>query len=348
VTASSSAEPREPRTALGGTVDGADGIAKEGAGSEGVRYARVLGCTIRWQWEGSEHLAPDWARETSIDEPPVVVAHVRWGEEGAEKTREASDGEPAAFFGTLAWCPGPEGITLRGSRSSARIDPTRGTIVAVASDAREAELQALLAVHACLHARERYALHAAAFEDRGRGVLAVGGSGSGKSTLAVGFGAAGALIATDDCAYLNRGQDCAVRAGGLLRDLRLGDLALGAHRALAGAALGRVRGEMDKTQIDAGVLGRRVVSEHAVDVVLFPRVVDRALTKVTPLEATDAFVALVASSPLIVAPGSRNRDPNVDLLAQLAETSRAFEVELGRDLICAPLEAVERIRESTA
>ncbi len=198
-----------------------------------------------------------------------------------------------------------------------------------------------------LKRRGLYMLHAAGVARDGRALLLPGTSGAGKSTLAVALVRAGLDLLGDDTLFLARGPEGlrGDRNGGDLRnhqngggDLRLLafpdeiDLTPQSVGLLPGVApLLSSRPGWQKSQLAAGRLeGCRIAWETRPAVLVFPRVAaggtESRLTEIDPFEA------LLELAPNVLLTEPRSSQAHLDALGELAQASRCYRLETGRDL----------------
>jgi hypothetical protein len=76
---------------------------------------------------------------------------------------------------------------------------------------------------------------------------------------------------------------------------------------------------------------------------LLPEVRAQADSQLRRLNAADAFGRLLAASATVTLEVLNHREQQLALLAQLADTSRAFELVLGQDFLLAPTAAATRL-----
>jgi hypothetical protein len=189
-----------------------------------------------------------------------------------------------------------------------------------------------------LKRRGLFMLHAAGAAKGGRALLLPGTSGAGKSTLAVALARAGLDLIGDDTLFLARGHDL---EGGL-RLLAFPDeidLTPQSTELLAGllpevAPLLRSRPGWQKSQLAAERLaGCEIAWETRPAVLVFPRVAaDRAESRLTEI---DPFEALLELAPNVLLTEPASSQAHLDALGELAQASRCYRLETGRDLAAA-------------
>jgi len=187
-----------------------------------------------------------------------------------------------------------------------------------------------------LKRRGLFMLHAAGAARDGRAILLPGTSGAGKSTLAVALVRAGLDLLGDDTLFL------APDPGGGLRLLAFPDeidLTPQSTGLLAGllpevAPLLRSQPGWQKSQLSAERLaGCRIAWETRPAVLVFPRVAaGRTESRLTPL---DPFEALLELAPNVLLTEPVSSQAHLDALGELAQASRCYRLETGRDLAAA-------------
>ncbi|MFO1429078.1 MAG: hypothetical protein U1F76_02885 [Candidatus Competibacteraceae bacterium] len=178
-----------------------------------------------------------------------------------------------------------------------------GSVTATASTQEPLKTQQepwLLTLIWLLRERGRYALHASAVAWAERGLLIAGDSGSGKSTTALSLIHHGWDYLADDVVILEPGEPPRLHA--LARGFAF-------HPTLA-ARFPRLTGEAvaDKrcTAIET-LFPDRQIAACRVAALLFPRVVDAAVSRLEPLSSVEALSALLPASGGILA-GAARRD----------------------------------------
>ena len=189
-----------------------------------------------------------------------------------------------------------------------------------------------------LKRRDLFMLHAAGVARDGRALLLPGTSGAGKSTLAVALVRAGLDLLGDDTLFLARGSD----SGGALRILSFPDeidLTPESIGLLVGllpevAPLLESRPGWQKSQLAAERLeGCRIAWETLPSVLVFPRVAaGRTESRLTEI---DPFSALLELAPNVLLTEPASSQAHLDALSELAQASRCYRLETGRDLAAA-------------
>lgn len=186
-----------------------------------------------------------------------------------------------------------------------------------------------------LKRRGLFMLHAAGVARDGRALLLPGTSGAGKSTLAVALVRAGLDLLGDDTVFL-------ARAEGALRLLAFPDeidLTPQSVELLVGllpevAPLLESRPGWQKSQLAAERLaGCRIAWETRPAVLVFPRVAaGRTESRLTEI---DPFSALLELAPNVLLTEPASSQAHLDALGELAQASRCYRLETGRDLAAA-------------
>ena len=207
-----------------------------------------------------------------------------------------------------------------------------------------AQVPLLLALLAALRPLGLHHLHAGtAVAPDGRALLVAGDSGSGKSTLTAALVRAGCGYLGDDVVLLGAGP----RLLAFPRAFHLSDRAA---EAIGGPPRppDERRTPLGKRALDPGVLfpGQGRHEAPAPAALLFPHVVDRADTVLRALSGAEALGRLLESSALVAVkalPGTRE---HLALLGAIVDGARAFEVELGRDLLLDAARSAGRVLQA--
>jgi hypothetical protein len=217
-----------------------------------------------------------------------------------------------------------------------RCEPAAGRSRVVAAPERAGDLWMLsrpmvtLPLLELLKRRGLYGLHAAGVARDGAGVLLAGASGAGKSTLTMALLRGGFDLLGDDMVFLTSEPDGVVaRAFADEVDLTprsaafFGELAphIGPGPPPPGWPKHRVRAEE--------VYGCAVPTACRPALLLFPAVADAPRTRVEPL---DADAALLALAPNVLLTEPRAAQAHLDALGDLVRQARCLRMATGRDL----------------
>lgn len=186
-----------------------------------------------------------------------------------------------------------------------------------------------------LKRRGLFMLHAAGAGKDGRALLLPGTSGAGKSTLAVALVRAGLDLLGDDTLFLARGEGAS--SGGLRLlafpdEIDLTPQSVGLLPEVA--PLLRRQPGWQKSQLAAERLdGCRIAWETRPSILVFPRVAaGRTESRLTPI---DPFEALLELAPNVLLTEAASSQAHLDALGELAQASRCYRLETGRDLAAA-------------
>jgi hypothetical protein len=192
-----------------------------------------------------------------------------------------------------------------------------------------------------LQSRGFYGLHAAALvrKDK-RGLLVVGESGSGKSTLAIALIRQGWGFLSDDAVVL-RARPEGIEALALRRHMYVKDAKADAYQDLG---LGEARadwggGSRRQVRIEAAHSAQRTVA-CSPSVLLFPRIVRRQHSAVTPIGRVQALQRLLEQSgPQLF--DRRDTGPRLSVLKSLLDQCAAYDFRAGADVLRDPAAAAE-------
>lgn len=190
-----------------------------------------------------------------------------------------------------------------------------------------------IALVLALRHRRLFHLHAGAVENAGRVILIPGASGNGKSSTTMALVAAGWSYVGDDAVLLRAADPIEILAVPKL--FHLDDRSFGAFADI-GLELGpSYRSNHQKRSLDpSSVFGAQLRTRAPAPThLLFPTVRDRDRTAITPISQAEAFGALVESAPLFMFDGLANRGVQQGMLAAMATSSVAFQLDLGRDAL---------------
>jgi hypothetical protein len=181
-------------------------------------------------------------------------------------------------------------------------------------------------------------LHAATACTNERGLVVVGDSGSGKTTLLLALLEAGLNYLGDD-RLLFRTTPETVELLGYPREFHLSRTSA----RLVSKRLPDAPSELSaqgKYSLDPRAIwpGRFVKAFIGQVVLLLPRIVARPTSRVQRANGAEAFGRLLSSSASVVVEALDYREQQLNALKLLANTTRAFELELGTDLLARPAE----------
>lgn len=193
-----------------------------------------------------------------------------------------------------------------------------------------------------------FPLHAAALlHPGGCRILLSGASGSGKSTAALSLVDAGYSCAGDDTVYLREWAG-RLELFSFARAFAIGPEARDAfaHLAEMWGAWADAPGRSKKRLLNLEkAYPNRLISTFTLGdaplLLLFPKI-DRHLkkTSATPLSKADALGHLSAQSAALMLEGLGDRTQNFKMLAALVARARAYELDLGLDMLNAPAQTI--------
>jgi hypothetical protein len=238
-------------------------------------------------------------------------------------------------YGPLRYFPAEDALCGELGGVRLRCDPTIGL---AAMQCQAFEDRALyLATHplttVCLmellERRGLYSLHAACLaNDAGSGVLLAGQSGAGKSTLALALARAGFAFLGDDVVFLRREAD-QIRALGFADAIGLtspaGEESGGQPDANGGPDAGFPKRLERIERLWPGLVLETVLPS----VILFPRVVADAPSRISPLESSEALLRIV---PDVLLTQPRSTQGHLAAFAALLDQVRCYEYVSGHDL----------------
>lgn len=225
---------------------------------------------------------------------------------------------------------------------------------AVTASSRERRVTALISDHSdpqallgivlfvptaiALRALDAFHLHAAVVDVPGRGsVLLPGESGAGKTTLALCMVQLGARFISDDACFLHGEPGGSLGVSGWPRELHVAPRTLQAFPDLSAAAGGGVREGRDKRVVPLTAMsGRDTQPAAAPGRLVFPRVAGSGRSAVRPLDTTEALLRLIPPSALVALPRAPGQQRHMELLAALARSCPAVELELADDVLDEP------------
>jgi hypothetical protein len=178
-----------------------------------------------------------------------------------------------------------------------------------------------------------YALHTAALALDGRGLLLVAQSDSGKSTATLNLVRQGWHYLSDDTVLLHA-EDDRVQAYTFRRRFCLDPDATAYFPALDGHDWPPSLSDAEKWQVDVDRLyPGRFAPVCTPRVLVLPVIVDSPESHVEPVDAKVALAQLVDQGALFLTPSPDVARRHLDVLAQLVNQSRAYQLRAGRDLL---------------
>jgi hypothetical protein len=181
-----------------------------------------------------------------------------------------------------------------------------------------------------------YGLHAAGIvASPNVGMLLVGGSGSGKSTLTIGLVRRGWGYLSDD-ALLLRQQPEGVEALALRQPFSIDADVAAAYAELPLGEAGEQPSGKRKRRVDIqAVYADQYRSRCRPSVLLFPRIVAAAQSRLCPLDRSQALRCLLAhSGPHLF--DRHTMAPHLETLKHLVQQTASYELLAGRDLYAHP------------
>lgn len=224
-------------------------------------------------------------------------------------------------------------VEVRGGKAAIRFVPSSGkaTLTLEFGDQAGGGLNINLlsfALLSLLRTQGLFPLHAACVSRNGRGLLIVADSGGGKTTLASRLLMSGWSYLSDDSVLL-RPTDDGVEALALRRDL----FVLPGSSELAEDADAETWRDTNKLRVDVRRrFPDRIVDGCPVDAVLFPEIVPRRSSALSPCSPEDALRLLTHQSLVAELDRSRVRQ-HLESLARLVNTTRCYVLEACSDLI---------------
>lgn len=193
-----------------------------------------------------------------------------------------------------------------------------------------------LSLYETLRYRDRFFIHAAGLEHRGRGILLPGLSGSGKSTLTVALLRAGFAFLSDDRLILER------RPGGIqtlafpekidvtARTLWFFDELAALRDGTPGAG-----GRSKKSFAMEAFFSAPTVTHCRPAVILFPAVAsEAAASRIEPMAPSEAATLLLPQGLLVFDPATAHR--HFQLLCDLVEQCACYRLHFARDFDSVP------------
>lgn len=176
-----------------------------------------------------------------------------------------------------------------------------------------------------------YKLHAAALENNRKGFLFVGPSGSGKTTLTLALIKRGYKFISDDLVFIEHPAP-AVEAASIIDD------SFRVRKKHGDSTVLRV--------LDPAVIcPRRRINRVNISSVIFPKITDKAKTKIVPIDQGEAFRLLLKSDSLIAYGPAYIIRKHVSCLRGIASLPGRYIISLGKDALIEP-EIVPKILDS--
>ncbi len=200
------------------------------------------------------------------------------------------------------------------------------------TDAEAIGLLFTQALQAALRRADMFELHAAAVASpAGTGLLFIGDSGSGKSTLTVRLAGQGWRYLTDDSLLL-RQHETQLFVTPLRRVFALSPQTLNA----CGLDSRPSQPAEDKLALEpAALFPAGHIAQFEPRHLVFPRLTQQPHSSLTPLTQANAMMRLLYHSPWACFDTLTSR-AHLARLTQLAQTTRAWELNAGRDLLETP------------
>ncbi len=203
---------------------------------------------------------------------------------------------------------------------------------AVDTNAQAVGLLFTQALQAALRRADMFELHAAAaVSPTGAGLLFIGDSGSGKSTLTMRLAGAGWRYLTDDSLLLRQTKD-QLFVTPLRRVFALSPQTLNA----CGLYSRPLQQAEDKIAFEpAALFPAGHISQFEPRHLVFPKLTHEPRSALTPLTQASAMMRLLYHSPWACFDTLTSR-AHIERLTRLAQTTRAWELSAGRDLLEEP------------
>lgn len=311
---------------------------------------KVHGATIAVE-RGRVELAPIASlvgvfAEGAVEEADLVVRVARVDGDAQTRRPVFFHGEMQAFEADGRWL-----FVHRDARAS--LDAARGELCcergggALASPGAWAGLLAA-ALSMFFRLRGLFELHAAGAAGPMGLVLLVGDSGSGKSTTTLALLEAGLGYLGDDRLLLGReGGALVVRS--FPREFHVGEAAARAFLGVTAALEGEADAFGKRALSPVALFGGRHVERCEGPVsLLLPRIVDASSTEITPVGQAEVMGELLCASALAAVDFVPFGAENVALLGALAGLARGYRLQLGRDLLEAPVDVARSLLERLA
>jgi hypothetical protein len=204
----------------------------------------------------------------------------------------------------------------------------------------------LVALFLALRGHRLFHLHAAAATwPGGETWLIPGDAGAGKSTLALALFSAGARFLSDD-ALVVHGASAAAEVTAWTRMIRMTAQTAAAFPRLAPLLVPCPPPSAREWQLDprAAFPGRGQAFACEPFTLLFPRIASAAESSAAALDRADAFGRLLQSCAWVASEHVPRRQEQLDALARVVDSARAFEVAVGRRILHDPAAVAAEIQ----
>lgn len=222
-----------------------------------------------------------------------------------------------------------------------RVEPSAGRATGTVRAPRDAYERAQLyqavsvALMLLLRARGLHALHAAALAHGDVAALFVAESDSGKSTTALNLVRQGWDFVSDDTVLLRAGAQ--VEALCFRRDFCVDPDATELFPELDERVWPPSPSNPDKWRVDIGALyPGRLRAAMMPTLLVLPRIVDRAESRLVPIAPTEALMHLMLQGVLFLTPQARWAQPLMAALGALTQQAATYRLEAGRDALERP------------
>lgn len=190
-----------------------------------------------------------------------------------------------------------------------------------------------------------FGLHANGVVKDDLGCLIVGNSGHGKTTVTLSLIRQGWHYVSDDALMLHRVSP-SIQVLAFRRWFACTQETMSCFPELSLAAGDVWRTQDGKRTVDLETIYPGQFTSHCKPrLLLFPRITEKSHSQLIPLDATRAMIALLEQSPGLVA-GQPVVSRQLDVLQQLVNQARSYQLLLGRDVLYDPA-AVDNLVKST-
>jgi hypothetical protein len=285
------------------------------------------------------------------DNPTSAEGHERIALDFSDIGERTPYGAPVGFEwsfyqGRIVAYAGPTEFSFQDDASEVRVPLGAGPIVgrlhpSSLEDRSSLRLLLDLALTMALRARRIFHLHAAGVVRGDTCLLLPGESGAGKTSSALALVAAGWSYLADDSVFLRargEGLDSVVAQR---REFHLTPTTLAAYPALAAFAARMTEPAKMCVAPERAFPGRFRDAAPPPRLLLFPTVVDSAMSTAEPITDAIAFGNLLMASTMLSVPGTPHTNAHLALLKDIVEGADCFELRLGGDFLRSPAAAVE-------